>query len=84
MNGRPCKECGARLQWVPMLNAKTDKAKPIDAAPTDKGNIRITVIGGKEMAVVLSGSKLEDARAAGEKLFLSHFVTCTNPARFKR
>lgn len=61
-----CRTCGAPIVWVRTTN---DKRMPLDVEPAPNGNIRMVD------GVAVYASK--DAPVEpGEKLYLSHFVTC--------
>lgn len=82
MSGKPeqatCRSCGAAIIWVKMKN--TGKANPVDAEPSDKGNLEIS----NGEGVVLSKSGAVGFRAAGGKLHLSHFATCPDRAAHRK
>jgi hypothetical protein len=74
-----CKSCGVEIIWRRSINS--GKAMPIDADPADNGNVRL--VGSAECEVVPRGD-LEQARADGEVLRLSHFVTCPDAPTHRR
>jgi hypothetical protein len=65
--------CDAPIIWL--WSSSTNRPAPIDALPTDDGNIRVDLEAGTYE--VLSSPKAA-APDAGE-LHLNHFVTCKNP-----
>lgn len=77
-----CGECGGPIHWAKTVGAKgATKAFPVDPKPDpEKGNV--TVNGG--VAVVLRAAQVPGARAAGQPLYVSHFVTCPYADRFRR
>lgn len=77
-----CSECAAPIVWAKTVGAKgATKAFPVDPKPDPvKGNV--TVTGG--VAVVLRAAQADGARAAGQPLYVSHFVTCPYADRFRR
>jgi len=76
-----CKSCNAPIVWA--ITPKGKRA-PIDAEPSDKGNIRIQTDAAAPIAHYLSEIELAAARASGERLHLSHFVTCPQAAQHRR
>ena len=74
-----CRSCNAEIMWK--LNNSSRQIAPIDAEPSDQGNIR-SLLGGEY--AVLTGAELTEARQNGEKLHTNHFQTCTNPKDWKR
>ena len=74
---RPCTSCGTQILFL--QHPETGKWSPIDDEASADGNIRLTDDGFD----VLGGGRLARAREQGEKLHLSHFVTCPNAWSFK-
>ena len=72
-----CRSCGAEMLFVVTVN---QKVMPVDADPSPKGNVRLREGG----CQVLAGEALEQARAAGERLYLSHFASCEFAARHRK
>lgn len=79
-----CRSCPARFQWA--LTEAKGKRTPIDPEPSPEGTIRLRARGNELLpyAIVLRGDELDEARAAGENLYLTHFATCPNAARHRR
>ncbi len=72
--------CGAELLFVRTAKSGGTKVMPVSPEPHKMGNVRLTEDG----CQVLSGAQLEQARAAGEPLHLSHFAACPGAAGFRR
>jgi hypothetical protein len=75
---RACRSCGAAIIWV---KTETGKAIPLDAEPTEGGNIIINVLGGGiEVAhvetVTETKARFDCPIPAGRVAFVSHFATC--------
>jgi hypothetical protein len=73
-----CKSCGAEIIWV---KTEAGKAIPLDAEPTEGGNIIVQVLGpDREIAHVETAvEKVERHNCpipAGRVAFVSHFATC--------
>jgi len=80
-----CKGCGRRIDFV--RSEASGKRIPLDPKPDpEAGTIRITARpdGVLPTAVVLSGQGLDQARHFGDELYVSHFATCPDAARFRR
>jgi hypothetical protein len=72
-----CKSCRANVRWVTLQ--PSGKRNPIDPSPAPTGNIKLVGVNDwTQEAVVLSGLTLDQARANGTPLYLSHFATCPN------
>lgn len=67
-----CSSCGAAILW---LNTAKGKSMPVDAEPSEGGNIRIS----RGVAEVLSKPDQKD-----EPLHKSHFATCPNAATHRK
>jgi hypothetical protein len=81
-----CRSCGAAIIWV---KTETGKAIPLDAEPTEGGNIIISVLGdGVEVAhvetVIETKARLACPIPAGRTAFLSHFATCPEAKKWRR
>ncbi|SNS59429.1 hypothetical protein [Rhodococcoides kyotonense] len=77
-----CKGCGD-----PIIFATTNpggKAMPVDAAPSDAGNVVLHATGTDVTATVLRKTQVAGARAAGQPLYESHFASCRDAATFRK
>lgn len=81
MNGGRCRSCRAAIRWVRMTSGK---ANPLDPRPIDTGNIAIRPDGPDLTGYTLTGADLDEARADGEALYISHFVTCPSRDQHRR
>jgi hypothetical protein len=79
MRDTKCRSCHAPIFWVVM---GTGRNMPLDDEATSNGNVRIGDDG--TAGSVLAGDRLRDAQAVGEKLHLSHFVTCPDRKEWRR
>jgi hypothetical protein len=73
-----CRACSAEILWVTM--ADSGKRAPLDMVPTTAGSIAVA----GTTARVLTGEQRERVLAAGNRLYVSHFATCSNPDYFRR
>lgn len=74
-----CRSCRAPIRWVRM--AASGRPNPLDPEPSERGNIVILEDG---RGLVVIGARLEERRAQGVPLYLSHFVTCPDRERHRR
>lgn len=75
-----CRACGASIRWVVM--AETGNRNPLNLHPDDdKGNVWIDKVG---VGHVANEEQRTQARERKYPLFLSHFATCPEAARFKK
>lgn len=74
MNLAKCKTCGASIRWVKML--ASGSANPLDAEPSEKGNVMIQ----GDRGITMSRDEAPD----GEPLYLSHFATCPHSKEHRR
>jgi hypothetical protein len=65
-----CRWCGAEIRWAKTTN---DKNIPLDPCPTLDGRWRISL----GRAHYAYGVAREQARIAGERLYVAHMETCT-------
>lgn len=73
MNPSRCESCDAEIIW-----ARTQRGErmPLDAEPSESGNVLLTGQPPKRRAGVLTRGQAEGARAVGQRLHLSHFASC--------
>jgi hypothetical protein len=80
-----CRRCPARIifaQANPTERNPYPANNPLNASPHPDGNLRLDR---ETMRYdVLTGEKLLAARAAGEELYLSHFVDCKFRQQFRQ
>jgi hypothetical protein len=82
MNEPKCRSCGAQIIWTETI---TGKSMPVDEQPTKDGNIILGMRWQKvPLAHVQTRQSLERLRAKGELLFISHFVTCPQRAKWRK
>lgn len=70
----PCNYCEQPIIWT-----KTEKGArmPVDAAPSDAGNVLVRVTGGDVLAAVIGNKGKRDAmRAHGVQLRTHHRLSC--------
>ena len=75
----PCRSCTQPVIWA---KTKTGKRMPVNAEPSEDGNIRLARINGGPYADVLSPARL--AAGTQEPLRTSHFVTCPDAPAWRR
>lgn len=78
-----CGSCGATIRWAITCQRKR---MPIDPEPTRRGNVVLqpgTGPKGEDIAYVLAGERLAEAKAAGVELRTSHFATCPQAAEWR-
>jgi hypothetical protein len=74
-----CSSCGAPIAWVKMIDSR--KANPMNPnADPERGNVAVK----NNMGRTLKKAELEQARAEGTVLYLSHFATCPNGKSHKK
>lgn len=79
---KPCDGCGKEIIFA--KSSSTDKWMPVDDDASEQGNIRIDFTYSPPRAIVLAKERLDDARESGERLHLSHFVTCPKSKSFRK
>jgi hypothetical protein len=79
MEHAKCRSCGAPMIWAVM--ASTKRRMPLDAEPHPDGTIEIQPDG---TYGVLKGDVLAEARAAGAKLYRSHFASCKQSREWRK
>lgn len=76
----PCSSCAALIVWA--VTASTGRAMPVDAAPADDGNVKLTARDGQPPLAVVVGNP---AKMFGVRWkYRSHFATCPNAAKHRR
>ena len=77
-----CKSCDAEIIWA--VSAATGKPAPIDAAPSDGGNIHLREAPGTEtgdkVIVYTMMTKEAASQYQGGDAHRSHFATCPDAA----
>lgn len=76
-----CRSCGASIVWT-----LTDSGKrmPVDAEPTDGGNVFLWRKDGEVRAMVLGALDTVRTELDNGKRYTSHFVTCPDAAEHRR
>lgn len=75
-----CRSCHAPIVWARTI---TGRRIPLDLEPATDGNVRLGLIGGEEVALVLTGGELAAAQIAGP-VYRTHFQSCPNAAKHRR
>lgn len=73
--------CGALIIWT--TNVVTGKRMPVDAEPTERGNVVLVTGNDGPEARVLTRDELV-RRPTTRGLYLSHFATCATVANFRK
>lgn len=69
-----CEHCHGRLLWARTVN---ERAMPLDAEPSDSGNVLVTEVAGHFRAEVIGKRATAAAlRAAGHRTHVHHAATC--------
>lgn len=77
-----CRSCNALIRWA---RTTAGKAMPLDPEPDlEHGNILLCLVGGEEIATVLTGNELASSRARRDPLYFAHFATCPHAAEHRR
>jgi hypothetical protein len=82
--GAPCKTSPCRSCAAPIFLARTEKDKlmPVNALPdAERGNLRVWR---DQQAGRMRTEVVPEAERAGADLFVSHFVTCPQSARWRK
>lgn len=85
-----CAACRADIVWAETRQRKAGKPvlmpvlMPVDPDPSPRGNVMLHRLGDVWFAGVLGKNQAAGAIERGEKLHLSHLVTCADPERFRR
>lgn len=75
VNRARCRRCGAEIRWAETINGKNVPLNPVPEKKDgrwkfDMGKVRC-----------LTGVEWERAQVRGDRLFVSHFETCTGIKR---
>lgn len=82
---RFCGSCGRPMADVLTAASGGVKAMPLDITPVeDGGNVWLSSRGALTVANVIGRGKQVPLEAAGLPLYVAHFVTCPDAARFRR
>lgn len=73
-----CQKCGAAVLWL--RHKETDKPAPIEAAPSENGNI---LVQGSLYRIATDDEK-EKAKKIGKALYLNHFASCEFAKSFRK
>lgn len=74
-----CKSCGAAIRWV--LSATTGRRMPLDAEPSDAGNVTVDQRMRGPTATVWPAGEPPPADLGPR--YVSHFATCPNARRHR-
>lgn len=75
-----CEHCNGLLLWA---RTRLDRAMPLDAEPSDNGNVLVTEVAGQFRAEVIGKRATAAAlRAAGHRTHVHHAVTCPYASRW--
>jgi hypothetical protein len=81
----PCPDCKQPILWPWTRASDCTIQMPVDAGPTDRGNVKITVEGRRLVADVIG--KSDDRRKmilGGWPLYLHHSQSCTKSNSWSR
>ena len=77
-----CRSCGAPILWTVTV---TGKNMPVDKVPSLNGNIMLGARhSGPPLALVQKQQQLEEHKARGTRLYVSHFATCKQSDKWRR
>lgn len=86
---RRCKGCDAEIFWA--ISSTTGKRVPIDAEPVPDGHLHLfaklvdgEVVLTSHMGTKTSDPKVREAKARGQKRYMSHFATCPVGKKFRK
>lgn len=87
MRARPCESCGAPV--IDLVHERTRKPAPINALPVPHGgNVFVDLDSGTYRLITKAERAARVFRTAEdgkiEQLYLSHFLTCPDAARWRR
>jgi hypothetical protein len=84
---KACRSCSAPIFWA--RNDATGRSMPVDAEPSDKGNVQLFDRGGSVVAKVLGAEEARRVRDSNwalrgvHVLRTAHFVTCPQAANWR-
>lgn len=83
---KACRACQAEIIFAETNRIhKGQKVKmPVDAEPSNKGNMLLSIQRGAYYAGVLGRNQAAGARDNGVELHQAHFATCTQADRFRK
>ena len=81
---RFCQSCGRPMADVMTAASGGVKTMPLDIEPVEQGNVWLSRKGALTVANVIGRGKQVPLEAAGLPLYVAHFVTCPDAARFRR
>jgi hypothetical protein len=73
-----CSSCGAAILWT---QTSTGRAMPVDAEPSEKGNIYLQREPGPPIIAIYVSNKVPHDF---KPLYLSHFATCPDAKKHRR
>lgn len=76
-----CRSCGKPIVWATTVHGK---AMPVDAAPTENGNVVLTPSPVGPTAEIASAELRATAEGIGVPLYTSHFATCRFADRHRK
>ena len=77
---KKCRSCAAPILFAKLVGDNDGRANPIDAEPSERGNIRLF---GDGRYVVLNRDEADRYRLAGTPLYVSHFATCPSAGKYR-
>jgi hypothetical protein len=85
---KKCRSCGTAIFWA--QNDATGKSMPVDAEPSENGNVQLYDRGGSIVARVLGAERAQRIRDAAwalngtHTLRTSHFATCAQADQWRK
>lgn len=73
-----CQKCNTEVVWL--WHKDTNKPAPIEAAPSENGNIFVK----NKLYRMATKDEIEKAKAIGKLLYLNHFATCEFAKSFSK
>jgi hypothetical protein len=84
---KACRSCGAAIFWA--KNDATGRSMPVDAEPSEKGNVQLVDRGGSVIAKVLGPEEARQVRDSNwalrgvHVLRMPHFATCAQASSWR-